>query len=143
MSTPETPKPSLTQRLLDTNRVPQDVKMSYMLWIIGAALSVIAALFVAFGASGGFAASIIGLLLALALAGLYVYCALRMKEGAGWARMVLTLLASLSAMAIVVNFLSGNFGFALLGPFIAVIATILMWSKNANPWFRFHSSARR
>lgn len=142
MSTPQNSKPSLTQRLLDTDRLPQDVKMSYLLWIIGAALSVIAALFVSFDATGGFIASIIGLLFALLLAGLYVYCALRMKEGAGWARMVLTVLASLSAMAIVVNLLTGNFGFALLGPFIAVIATVLMWSKNANPWFRYHSARR-
>lgn len=143
MSTSDNRKPSLPQRLTATEHLPQDIKISYLLWVIGAVLSVVAAGFIAFSSGTGTGAGAVALLLALLLASLYVYLALRMKEGASWARMVLTVFTSLSAMAIIVSIVTGNFGFSLLGPIIAVIATILMWSRNANPWFRYHSSAQR
>ncbi|WP_051441654.1 hypothetical protein [Arthrobacter sp. H14] len=143
MSTSDNPKPSLTQRLVNTEGIPQDVKMSYLLWVIGAFLSIVAAAFILISPSTPLGVGIIGLLFALLFAGLYIYFALRMKEGAAWARMVLTVLASLSAAGIVVNMLSGNFGFNLLGPIIAVIATILMWSRNARPWFNRYPPVRR
>ncbi|GAB3255598.1 hypothetical protein GCM10027562_17420 [Arthrobacter pigmenti] len=136
MSSSDGHRPSLAHRLVDTSRVPQDVRVSYYLWVLDVVLSIISALYVVFVGGGPVIAGVIGFVFALLLAVLYLYCAVRMKEGRPWARMVLTLLASLSAIALIGSIVQGMFGLSLLGPIIAVFAAVLMWSRNANPWFR-------
>lgn len=136
MSSSDGHRPGLAHRLLDTTKVPQDVRVSYYLWVLDVALSIISALYVVFMGGAPALAAVIAFIVAMLLAALYLYCAVRMKEGRPWARMVLTILASLSAIALLGSLVQGMFGLSMLGPIIAVFAAVLMWSRNANPWFR-------
>lgn len=129
-------RPPLARRLTDTTNLPQDLRVSYHLWILTVLLSLMSAIYVVFAGGRPAMASLVGFVVALLLAALYLYCALRMKEGTPWARMVLSVLASLSAIAVIGSIIQGIFGLSLLGSIVAVIAALLMWTRNANPWFR-------
>ncbi|WP_146071663.1 hypothetical protein [Cryobacterium sp. Y50] len=67
----------------------------------------------------------------------FVIFALFMKRGAGWARIVLTILAALSLTSV-----TGSFGLGALQAVAAVVATVLVWLRPAREYFQAVKASR-
>jgi hypothetical protein len=122
---------NIGQRLTDTRGVPQQLVISYWLWVAAAALGVVASLvsMVSSSAVGG-----LGLIFSLIFAALYIFIAIRLKEGARWARLVLSILGGLSVAALPFQLMAGGLG--LLGSAATIAAAIMMWMPQARDHFR-------
>ncbi|MCY0903994.1 hypothetical protein [Arthrobacter sp. H14-L1] len=107
------------QRLRDLSSIPREVKNAYLLFVAGALLNVLASLigiFVAASRGGIFvAAGIVGLVFSVSFAAVFIWLALLTKEGVGWARIVMLVLAALSILGALTS---------LLGMFASVLAFI-------------------
>lgn len=133
---------------------PKEVQLSFWLWIAGAVLSVIGALF-AFTQrdtlleevrkrpdAGSFSEAqldtvvttglIVGVVIALAFAGLYVLFAVKARAGRNWARIALTVLTALGVLALVI----GGFSVAgILSTVVSVVAVVLLFLPASNQHF--------
>jgi hypothetical protein len=133
---------------------PKEVQLSFWLWIVGAVLSVIGALF-AFTQrdtlleearkrpdTGGFSEAqldavvitglIVGVVIALAFAGLYVLFAFKARAGRNWARIALTVLTALGVLALAI----GGFSVAgILSTVVSVVAVVLLFLPASNQHF--------
>lgn len=115
--------------------LPQLLKISYIIWLVTAAIwlfftffAFVGSLFLLsssyFRGSGvrGIVVSIISLVLIAAV----VVCAMKLKEGRQWARLALSAIALIS----IVLLITGNGGSGLL----SVVAAVLMWLPESTAW---------
>lgn len=131
--------------------LPQLVKISYILWLVSAAIWTLTTLvlfigslvamaskdtFFGYGAAlraagaRGLVVSLISFVLIVAI----VICAMKYKEGLQWARMALTAIALLS---IILMFFGGG------GGVLGVIAVILMWLPESTTWLNSRAGSAR
>ncbi|RAS67305.1 hypothetical protein C8D87_103644 [Lentzea atacamensis] len=133
---------------------PREVQLSFWLWIVGAALSVIGALF-AFTQrdrlleearnrpdAGGLSEAeldtlvtiglVVGVVIALLFAGLYVLFAFKARAGRNWARIVLAVLTALGVLALVIGGISIA---AVLSTVVAIVAVVLLFLPASNQYF--------
>lgn len=92
------------QRLRNLAGIPKEVKNAYLLFLAGAALNLLASLInILLTSSQNSAirvgASVVGFIFSIIFAAIWVWFALLMKEGVGWARIVLIVLAALSVIS--------------------------------------------
>jgi hypothetical protein len=130
---------NLSERLKDTTGVPQQLKISYWLWVAAAALGIVLGIInvaLMAGQFGGLlvGAAVTGLIIGLVLSAFYVFCAIRLKEGARWARIVLSVLGGLALIGLFGQMLVGNVGF--IGSAAAIAAAILMWLPESQRHFQ-------
>lgn len=121
---------NIAQRFRDTTGVPQQLTISYWLWVAAAVLGIVLGIVnVAVIASqlGGIfvGAAITGLIIGIIFSAFYIFCAIRLKEGARWARIVLTVLGALALIGLFTQLATGNLSF--IGSAAAVAAAVLMW----------------
>ncbi|WP_120522878.1 hypothetical protein [Arthrobacter celericrescens] len=129
---------NIAQRFRDTTGVPQQLTLSYWLWVGAAALGVVASLINIFALRGYFGEllvgpGIVGFVFSLIFAALYIFIAIRLKEGARWARLVLSILAGLAVISLLLQLVTLNLGF--IGSAVAVAAGVLMWLPESQKHF--------
>ena len=129
---------NIAQRFRDTSGVPQQLTLSYWLWVGAAAIGVVASLINIFVLRGYFGElligpGIIGFIFSLVFAALYIFIAIRLKEGARWARLVLSILAGLAVISLLLQLVTLNLGF--IGSALAVAAGVLMWLPESQKHF--------
>ncbi|ABY24436.1 hypothetical protein RSal33209_2711 [Renibacterium salmoninarum ATCC 33209] len=130
--------------IFNVNGLPTMLKVSYLIWIIGAGIWLLTTIFglifsfallgrgtdTIFGASFNYTAEgikgIIVSIIAVVVIAAIVVSAMKLKEGLQWPRMALTILA-------VVSFIMLFFG-AGLG-LIGIVATVFMWLPESTAWF--------
>jgi hypothetical protein len=122
---------NIKERLTNTQGVPQQLVISYWLWVAAAVLGVVVSLvaMVSSPVVGG-----LGLIFSLIFAALYIFIAIRLKEGARWARLVLSILGGLSVAALPFQLIGGGLG--LIGSAATIAAAIMMWMPQAREHFR-------
>jgi len=130
---------NISQRLTKTQGVPQQLVTSYWLWIAAAALGVVFGLISMFSFSGAFGgmmmgAGVGGFIFQLLFAALYVFIAIRLKEGARWARLVLSILGGLAVIGFLANLVFLNP--SLIGSAAAVAAAVMMWLPQSQEHFK-------
>ncbi|WP_461164672.1 hypothetical protein [Arthrobacter sp. R4-81] len=123
---------NIKERVTNTQGVPQQLVISYWLWIGAAVLGVVASLVATVGAAGGFAG--VGLIFSLIWAAVYIFIAIRLKEGARWARLVLTILGGLSVLALPFTLFTG--GLSLIGTAVTIAAAVMMWLPQSQQHFK-------
>ncbi|WP_426299563.1 hypothetical protein [Arthrobacter sp. R-11] len=129
---------NIAQRFRDTTGVPQQLTLSYWLWVGAAVLGVLSSLINIFILRGYFGELLIGtsigsFILSLIFAALYIFIAIRLKEGARWARLVLSILAGLAVISLLLQLVTLNLGF--IGSAVAVAAGVLMWLPESQKHF--------
>ncbi|MCI0142306.1 hypothetical protein KNN17_12035 [Arthrobacter bambusae] len=129
---------NVAQRFRDTTGVPQQLSISYWLWVAAAALGVLASfinIFTLRDVFGGMmvGAGIVGLIFSLVFAALYVFIAIRLKEGSRWARLVLTILGAFAVISLLLQVVTLNLNF--IGSAVAVAAAVLMWLPESRKHF--------
>lgn len=130
---------NIGQRLTNTQGVPQQLVTSYWLWIAAAALGIVFSLISIFSFSGAFGgmmmgAGVGGFIFQLLFAALYVFIAIRLKEGARWARLVLSILGGLAVIGFLANLVFLNP--SLIGSAAAVAAAVMMWLPQSQEHFK-------
>lgn len=140
----------MIERLTNTNGIPPEIKYSYFLWIAIAVVGVLfsigsSLLFADETSPGGTGVTVVAILVALIFGLVYIFLAVRMKEGANWARVVLSVFAGLSVIGTVIA-VAGPFSVGLsTSDWIISIATILagalMWLPKAQTWYKHHRMA--
>ena len=130
---------NIGQRLTDTQGVPQQLVLSYWLWVAAAALGIVFSLVSIFTYSGAFGgmmmgAGVGGFIFQLIFAALYVFIAIRLKEGARWARLVLSILGGLAMIGVLGNLIFLNLSF--IGSAAAVAAAVMMWLPQSQEHFK-------
>lgn len=130
---------NISQRLTSTQGVPQQLVTSYWLWIAAAALGIVFALISIFSFSGAFGGMMLGaglggFIFQLIFAALYVFIAIRLKEGARWARLVLSILGGLAVIGFLANLVFLNP--SLIGSAAAVAAAVMMWLPQSQEHFK-------
>ncbi|MFF2050191.1 hypothetical protein ACFVU2_01200 [Leifsonia sp. NPDC058194] len=123
--------------------VPRVVVASFWIWIASAALGLLSffiglpALLASPAVSaptgpgiviGGIGGAVIGSLLR-------VFLGLFLLRGAGWARIVLTIIGALVLLGLVASIAVGDL-IGLLSGIAVVVAAVLMWLPSARPHFR-------
>lgn len=131
---------NIAQRVTNTQGVPQQLVISYWLWVAAAALGVVLSLvsiFTLTGALGGAMAGtgIFTLIFSLIFAAFYIFIAIRLKEGARWARLVLSILGGLAALGFLAQLAMGDLSF--IGSAVATAAAILMWLPQSRDHFKY------
>ncbi|MFB9715347.1 hypothetical protein [Arthrobacter methylotrophus] len=129
---------NVAQRFQDTTGVPQQLTVSYWLWVAAAALGVVASFINIFTVRGLFGEmmvgpGIVGLIFSLIFAALYIFIAIRLKEGSRWARLVLTILGALAVFSLLFQVITLNLNF--IGSAVAVAAAVLMWLPESKRHF--------
>ena len=133
--------------VLSRAAVPTPVRASFWLWIASVVSSLIAAIVAL--SSGQYAAVDIGgnadvaravapwSLLGGAILGgaLRVLFAVFLLRGKNWARIVLLIIAIITALAGIGTVLSGNI-FAILALLVTIVAAVLMYVSSSNAYFR-------
>lgn len=130
---------NIGQRLSNTQGVPQPLVISYWLWVAAAVLGIVLSvinMFTITNALGGLmvGAGLTGLIISVIFAALYVFIAIRLKEGARWARLVLSILGGLALISFLLQLGVGNVNF--VGSAVAAAAAILMWLPQSQPHFK-------
>lgn len=129
--------------LFDVTGLPTELKVSYWIWVIGGLLGLLGGVIGIFGVLVLFAiipgvAILVFMLVlvALAVAAAEIVLALKLKEGKGWARLALTVVAGVSLLLAIVSstFPAGQDG-NWLGFLVSLVATALMWVPNSQNWF--------
>lgn len=128
--------------IFTTNDLPMEIKVSYWIWLVGGALSLLFSLF--FGligtvgllalaattnAAGLAAMALVLVLVAIVLSAAQMILAMKMKEGKQWARLTLTILTVVFLLLSVGG--TGWFGFVA-----SIVATVFMWLPNSQAWFQ-------
>ncbi|MGR0159254.1 hypothetical protein [Paenarthrobacter nitroguajacolicus] len=129
---------NIGQRLRDTTGVPNTLTTSYWLWIAAAALGVVANLANIFIYRDIFGALAIGtgifnFVFSLLMAAVYIFIAIRLKEGARWARLVLSILGGFAVLSLLFLLFTLNLG--LLSSAAAVAAAVMMWLPESQKHF--------
>lgn len=118
-----------------TDGLPQLLKISYIMWLVTAAIWLFFTFFSFIGSLFGLASryfrgeavwGLVASIISVALIAAIVVCAMKLKEGKQWARMALSAI-------VVVGFIlmaSGSNGGSLLG----VVAAVLMWLPESTAW---------
>ena len=131
-------------RLFKTDGLPPLLKISYIIWLVTAGLSLFFAL-LTFIASlivlafpnvrtdgiRGMVMTVISLVLIVAI----VICAMKLKEGMQWARLALS---AIVILGIILMFF-GAPGGGLLG----IVAAVLMWLPESTAWLNAQSGRRK
>lgn len=130
---------NIGQRATNTQGVPQQLVISYWLWVAAAVLGVIlsvVSIFTLTGVLGGAmaGAGITTVIVSLIFAALYIFIAVRLKEGSRWARLVLSILGGLAALGFLTQLVTGNLNF--IGSAVATAAAILMWLPQSRDHFK-------
>ena len=73
---------------------------------------------------------VFGIIIALILLGLVLTFALLARRGAGWARIVLSILAVLSLLSV-----TGGYGLGAAIAAALIVASILSWLRPSNEWY--------
>ncbi|MFE4197209.1 hypothetical protein ACFRJ9_15200 [Paenarthrobacter sp. NPDC056912] len=128
----------IAYRFRDTTGVPQPMVVSYWLWIAAAVLGVLASIVNIFQLRDIFGGLMVGagvasLVLSLLIAAVYMFMAIRLKEGSRWARLVLTILGVLAAFSLLFQLITLNF--SLIGSAAAVAAAVMMWLPESQKHF--------
>lgn len=120
--------------IFNTNGLPSLLKISYLIWIIGAGLWLLTTVigFVVslvqlgfgFSAATGARGTIVSIIAFVVIAAIVV-SAMKLKEGLQWPRMALSILAVISFILI---FFGAGIGF------LGVIAAVLMWLPESSAW---------
>lgn len=132
---------------LSRGAVPTTVRASFWLWIASVVISLIAAIVAL--TSGQFQGADIGdnadvaravapwgLMGGAVLGGaLRVLFAVFLLRGKNWARIVLLIIAIITALAGLGTVLSGN-AFAILALLVTIVAAVLMYVSSSNAYFR-------
>ncbi|MFC8038795.1 hypothetical protein ACFUOZ_05525 [Paenarthrobacter sp. NPDC057355] len=129
---------NIAQRFRDTTGVPRTLVTSYWLWVAAAALGVIASFANIFIYRDFFGALAVGtgifnFVFSLLIAAVYVFIAIRLKEGARWARLVLSILGGFAVLSLL--FLLITLNLSLLSSAAAVAAAIMMWLPESQKHF--------
>lgn len=126
---------------------PAPVRRSFVLWIaavvVGLVGSVVSLVTTPTVATGG---GVPGLVLGLVLLALFVYCAVRLRQGLNWARVTLTVVGGISVLSTVLGLLlSAGLGISfgavstianLVQAALIVAAILYAYQAPANAWFR-------
>ncbi len=133
------------ERLRDLTSVPREVKNAYLLFVAGTLLNVLANLvnlILSGSRHGAFMVgfAVVGFIFSIIFAAVFIWFALLMKEGVGWARIVLIVLAALSVISGLFS-LIGVFASALslinlLGYVAIVIGGIMLLLPPAQAYFK-------
>ncbi|WP_426996830.1 hypothetical protein [Pseudarthrobacter sp. N5] len=130
---------NIGERISNTQGAPQQLVISYWLWIAAAALGVVlsvVSMFTITNALGGLmvGAGITALIISVVFAAFYVFIAIRLKEGARWARLVLSILGGLALISFLLQLTTGNLNF--IGSAVAAAAAVLMWLPQSQEHFK-------
>jgi hypothetical protein len=123
---------NIKERVTNTQGVPQQLVISYWLWVAAAALGVVVSLVTMVSFAGGFAG--VGLVFNLIFAAVYIFIAIRLKEGARWARLVLSILGGLSLLALPLQLIGGGLGMLTTAAIVA--AAVMMWLPQSQEHFK-------
>ena len=123
---------NIKERVTNTQGVPQQLVISYWLWVGAAVLGVVGSLVTMVGNAGGFAG--VGLIFSLIWAAVYIFIAIRLKEGARWARLVLSIFGGLALVALPFSMFTGVL--SLIGTAAAVAAAVMMWLPQSQQHFK-------
>lgn len=126
--------------IFKTEGLPQLLKISYIMWLVTAAIWLFFTFFSVLGSlfrlllTSNRGAGLWGLVVAvitLALIAGIVLCAMKLKEGKQWARMALSAIVVVGFFTI----FAGGTGGGMLG----VVAAILMWLPESSAWLNSRS----
>lgn len=123
---------NIKERVTNTQGVPQQLVISYWLWVAAAALGVVSSLVAMVGPAGAFAG--IGLIFSLIWAAANIFIAIRLKEGARWARLVLSIMGGLSVLALPLTLFAG--GLSLIATAATIAAAVMMWLPQSQEHFK-------
>lgn len=127
--------------------MPTELKVSYWIWVISGLLGVLLGIVAFFGAILALAVVpavgvliLLLVLLTLGLSAAQVVLAMKMKEHKSWARMALTVIVGVTLVISMVQ--SGmDGGGSWFGSIFGIVAAVLMWLPNSQPWFAQRTSA--
>ncbi len=127
----------ISQRLKNLRGLPQEISASYVLWLVSAAYSVIlhtTTLFSSVGTygRGALVLDVPGLIFAILISVAVVYLAIRMKEGAQWARVALTIVCALTVISSLISIMTVGMG--IITALTQIVATALMWTAAGQRW---------
>lgn len=122
--------------------MPTELKVSYWIWVISGLLGILVGILGFFGSLLALAVApaigVVALLLvlvSLALACAQIILAMKMKEGKSWARMALTVIVGITlVISVILSGMDGTGG-GWFGSILGIVATVLMWLPNSQPWF--------
>ena len=123
-----------------TDGLPQLLKVSYIMWLVTAAIWLFFTFFSFIGSLFGLASrnyrgqALMGIALAIisvALIAAIVVCAMKLKEGRQWARMALSAI-------VVVGFIFMVMG-SNRGSLLGLVAAVLMWLPESTAWLNSRS----
>lgn len=123
---------NIKERVTNTQGVPQQLVISYWLWVGAAVLGVVGSLVTMVGNAGGIAG--VALIISLLWAAVYIFIAIRLKEGARWARLVLSIFGGLALVALPFSMFTGVL--SLIGTAAAVAAAVMMWLPQSQQHFK-------
>lgn len=123
---------NIKERVTNTQGVPQQLVISYWLWIGAGLLNVVASVVAMVGVIGGFAG--VTLIFNLIWAAIYIFLAVRLKEGARWARLVLSIFGGLALLALPFSLITGVL--SLIATAAAVAAAVMMWLPQSQEHFK-------
>lgn len=121
--------------IFKTAGLPQLLKISYIIWLVTAALGILfnilgllgSLVFLGLG-SGSAARGFVSSLISLAVMVAVVICAMKLKEGMQWARLALSAMVVVSLVLVPL----GASGTGLLG----IVAAVLMWLPESSAWLK-------
>lgn len=127
--------------LFKTEGLPPLLKISYIMWLVTAGISLffaflsfIAALFLLaspYLRGNGFR-GIVMTVVSLVIIAAIVICAMKLKEGMQWARMALSIIVVVSIFLIF-------FG-TTVGVWLGIVAAVLMWMPESTAWLNSRAS---
>lgn len=128
--------------------MPTELKVSYWIWVISGLLGILLGILGFFGSLLALAVApavgvvvLLLVLVTLALSAAQVVLAMKMKEQKSWARMALTAIVAITlVISMVQSGMDGTGGGGWFGSILGIVATVLMWLPNSQPWFAQRSS---
>ena len=126
---------------------PAPVQRSFVLWIAAVVVGLVGSAVSLVGSpTVGAASGVAGLVVGLVFLALFVYCAIKLRQGLNWARLTLTIVGGVSVLFTVLGLLlSAGLGLAfgavstianLLQAALIVAAIIYAFQPPANAYFR-------
>ncbi len=124
--------------------LPQLLKISYIIWLVTAALWLFFTFFAFIGSlfllsssyyRGSGVRGIVISIISLALIAAIVVCAMKLKEGMQWARIALSIIALISIFLFVTSSRGGGL--------LSVVAAVLMWLPESTAWLNSRSKGVR
>lgn len=121
--------------IFSTDGLPSVLKGAYWMWLVVGFLSALGAVGTFFLSLRHFAVfSVATSLISLVLAVAAILVAIKLKEGFGWTRIVLT---GITVVSFALSFFGGGVGW------IGIIATVLLWLPDSTAWFNAQARNQR